>query len=362
MTAVFTGTSELEAELERVMAARTAQAAAYGERFAEHWSIASACVRGGKLLRPRMLVDAFDALTSDDGSRVARDGVVRLAVGVELLHYSFLLHDDVIDGDLVRRGRPNLIGTILGRHDPEDPAQTGVAASAAARHWAQTSGILMGDMLLAAAHQIFATEAMPDDVRLRLLALLDRTVTETMLGEHLDAALGDLVLDGDLATVLQMTRLKTATYTFELPLRAAAILAGTTRSAEDEIGCVGRHLGIAYQLQDDLLSTFGDPEEHGKDAYSDLRTGKQTAIIAYARTTDAWDRIRPGFGDPGLALADADAVRGMLVDCGAEAFAESLVRDQVHAVRLTLSTATGIAPALAAYVDDLVAELEGRRS
>ena len=351
---------DVDDELRRMLHDRTTRAAAYGPAFVSLWEAACATLLGGKMLRPRLLLAAFDALADDTGAAGAvapadRDAAVRIAAAVEALHFAFLLHDDVIDGDLQRRGRPNLIGELLdqraGLHPHDD------------LHWARTNALLLGDILLSAAHQAIAREDLPHERRVRLLDLLDHTITESVAGEQLDVGLADGILPTDLSTVLDMTRLKTATYTFELPLRAAAILAGHPTHTEVAIAELGRHLGIAFQLQDDLLSTFGRAEEHGKDPYSDLREGKQTAVIAHARLTSAWARIEPRFGVAQLSPADGEALRNLLSDCGAEQFVRSLVDDELRAcVDLLSSPDAGIPAALDPAIGAILSALEGRRS
>lgn len=351
---------EVAAELQRLIDTRARQASAYGPAFTTLWDAGAANLIGGKLVRPRLLLAAFDALADESPTDAAeRDAAVRIAAAVEVLHYSFLLHDDVLDGDLLRRGRPNLIGAILNSRASEQAPTTQKDL-----HWARSNGILLGDLLLSMAHQTFAREPLPEDQRVRLLDLLDHAVTESVVGELLDIGLADGALPAELTTVLEMTRLKTAAYTFELPLRAAAILAGARGRVETAVGDLGRHLGVAFQLQDDLLSMFGNPAEHGKDAYSDLREGKETATIAYARLTGAWPRIAPLFGT-GQRLSDADGVlvRELLRECGAEQFTHSLIDDQLRACFELLSSADARIPAsLTPIIDDLVDALEERTS
>lgn len=334
-TSLLNCSTEIQAELRTLMTARTAQATAYGLHFSNLWKHASDCIADGKLLRPRLLLATYDALTSDPGKPdVFRDSAVRVAASVEMLHYSFLLHDDVIDRDLFRRGRLNLIGQIL---NDLDPAKLQAALNAPLTldsnelHWAHTNAILMGDLMLSATHQVFAREDLPTDVRLRLLDLLDHTVTESVAGEQLDVGLSKGLVSSDLNAVLGMSRLKTATYTFELPLKAAAILAGTSSRVQDTIGEIGKHLGLAFQLQDDLLSTFGDANEHGKDPFSDLREGKETTLIAYARMSSDWPSIEPHFGRHDLSDEDCLHVRNLLAECGAEQFVRSLIEEQIRA-------------------------------
>lgn len=358
--------AEVKREIERLLRARSLRAEAYGAHFAALWKTAAECAPGGKLLRPRLLLGAFDALVDREEAGILRDAAARIAAGIELLHLSFLMHDDVIDGDLLRRGRPNLIGAMLRDRDPAAfDAQAPGARPVGTRelHWAHANGILMGDLLLSAAHQVFAREPLPQSVRLRLLDLLDRTITESVVGEQLDVGLSDGVVPADLAIVLEMSRLKTATYTFELPLRAAAILTGAEPGVERAVGKAGRHLGVAFQLQDDLLSTFGRPEEHGKDPFSDLREGKETAIVAYARMTSAWPAIEPCFGRSRLTEEEGSAMRDLLVACGAERFVRSLVDEQLRACReLTSSPDAPLPPGLARFFGRLVASIEDRRS
>lgn len=354
-------------EIQRLFEHRARSAQKYGPAFVDLWQTASECIIGGKLMRPLLLLGAFDALSVTGAHRTAfRHAAVRIAAAVEVLHYAFLLHDDVIDGDLLRRGRPNLIGTLLHHHSPAEPALSGSRASALdsrALHWARGSGILMGDMLLTEAHQIFAREQLPETMRMRLLDLLDHTITESMVGEHLDIALSDGFVAPGLDTVLEMTRLKTATYTFELPLQAAAILAGSNVETEEAIGEIGRRLGAAFQLQDDLLSTFGESDDHGKDAFSDLREGKETALIAYARMTDDWSRIEPRLGDPRLAQDDARQIQSLLRRCGAEAFVRSLIADQLRATNdLIASPEARIPGTLSRFLAELVETIQERKS
>lgn len=343
----------VEERLREVFDQGRARARRYGEQFEQLWTLAGRTVLGGKLVRPMLLVDVWAAL-SPTAPEERRETVIDLAVALELLHYSFLLHDDIIDGDLLRRGRPNLIGALLDS-TASDPRR--------AMHWAHTGGILMGDLLLAESHQVFARAELPQQQRLRLLDLLQHTVVESVAGEHTDVGLADEMVAAELATILAMTSHKTATYTFELPLRMAAVLAGAREGIEDRLGAIGLHVGLGFQLQDDLLSAFGDPDCHGKDRFSDLREGKQTAIVAHARHTPAWSRIEPLLGRPGLTEEQAEQLSQLLADCGAKAFVEGLVEEQLRSAQALIGGGdhdlpVGVRRVLMGMVD----QLRGRRT
>ena len=342
--------TSVEAVIGELFLRKSRAAHAYGPHPAQLWNLAAQTVSGGKLVRPRLLLAAYRALS---GSADVPQAVVDAAAAVELLHYAFVLHDDVIDGDTVRRGRPNLIGAMAARA-PSHPR---------ALHRGNTAAILMGDLVLSAAYQHLARLDVPAQTRARLLDAVDHTIDQTVAGEWVDVALADGFADPTLDVILEMSANKTACYTFELPLRLAAILADCTPQTERALATAGRHLGLAFQLDDDLLCAFGAPAEHGKDPLSDLREGKQTPIIAYARTTGEWELIARDVGRHDLSMKDAEQVRNVLISCGAKGFVERL-RDasvgQVH--RACGERRTGIPREAAQVLLAFANGLEGRRS
>lgn len=364
----------IEREIRSLFEAKKRQAAAYGPWIESLWAAASPKVIGGKLVRPRLFLSALDALSGPEPGTPASDTQaaareLKFAVALELLHYSFLLHDDVIDGDTLRRGAPNLIAVLADSMGDEQHLTSSHTAHARAHtrdqrmHWARSCAILMGNLLLAEVHQIFAAVELPADARTRLLALLDHTITDSVVGEQLDVGLSDGLVNAELATILQMCARKTATYTFELPLRAAAIFSGANPRLEPILAQASQILGLAFQLQDDLLSVFGDPRVHGKDALSDIREGKETALIAYARMTSYWPLIEPLFGVEALSDGDGENVRSMLMNSGAKNFVESLVEEQTRAFHDLLAKNNDVIPAnLARLLSTLSEQLEGRSS
>jgi len=130
---------------------------------------------------------------------------------------------------------------------------------------------------------------------------------------------------GDLSTseVLAVQRMKTGGYSFELPLRLGGLLAGASEALLDALERFARPLGLAFQIADDLLGTFGSPEVTGKPNASDLREGKRTLLVARAlEAADPRDAalLRAGLGKPDLGEAEAAALREALVRSGADSF------------------------------------------
>lgn len=355
----FDFNEEIYRELNRTFISLSSQCMAYGPDFSAYLDSAFQALRGGKLVRPRMLLGTYRAISPD--SNTNQSSALQTAVAIELLHFSFLVHDDVIDCDLFRRGKLNFIGHILRQRDPNNFSDSGPDQDHL--HWARSNGILIGNFFLAAAHQIFARLDLPHAARLRMLDLLGHTMNDSIAGEFLDVGLSSKAITPAIDTVLEMSRLKTATYTFELPLRAAAVLSGLPEEEELKVGHIGKNLGTAYQLQDDYLSTFGEAADHGKDSFSDLREGKETTIISFARSTTLWPTISEALGKSDLSTTQAELIRDLLQQCGAEDYSKQMIQKYLNACRdsieaLSTSVSRDVIDMLLGQVD----QLAGRRS
>ncbi|MDN4615663.1 polyprenyl synthetase family protein [Leifsonia sp. F6_8S_P_1B] len=337
-------------------AERIARAGGYGDEYLRLWCSARAAADGGKRIRPRFVLSAFRALSG--AGEVAQtaplaDAALDTAVAFELLHTAFLLHDDVIDGDTVRRGRPNIAGEFSA-----DAAERG-APGAVAQLWGESAAILAGDLLIHAASSLVARLDVPAAIRGRLLDVLDHSVFVTAAGELADVRLSTGLGSPELADVLRMTEHKTAAYSVAGPLLAGAILAGAEGELLDRLAEYGRLVGIAFQLGDDILGVFGTPDVTGKSILSDLREGKETTLIAYARSTTGWPAVSAVLErhDPGHD--DAEALAAALETCGARRFVEDLLGDHVSAA-LALLDSPEVPQRLAAPLADLARSCIGR--
>ncbi|WP_210437913.1 polyprenyl synthetase family protein [Nocardioides xinjiangensis] len=310
--------------LQRLLDDGRRRAAATDPHHALLWEALSAAAEGGKRFRPALLVATHDALGGTSPEAAAEVGAA-----VELLHTAFVIHDDVIDGDHVRRGRPNVSGTFR--------ALAGVdgAGPQAAADYGLTAAILAGDLALTAAVRAVATCGAAPDVVDRLLDLFDDALHATAAGELADVRLSMGVADASLAQSLAMEAQKTGAYSFSLPLQAGALLAGADARTTARLGEAGRAMGVAFQLADDLIGVFGDPASSGKSATSDLRTRKQTPLVVHARSTAEWDRIR-GYLGRDLDPAELGEVRELLVASGSRQFVEDLAVRHLAEARAVL--------------------------
>lgn len=313
-----------ESRLKEMLGEASRRSRSFSAPYAQLWHALEKMAGGGKKVRPRLLMDAYEALGGGD-ERVAVDA----ACAMELLHLALVIHDDVIDRDLVRRGEMNITGVF---------AQEAIARGLApdeARAWGEASSILAGDLMLTMAHSALARLEIDRERRLAILDIFADTVFESAAGEHYDVWLSTHLAPASAQDVLLMTDQKTAAYSFQAPLVLAAVLAGAGEHLIAELTAIARHIGVIYQLRDDVLGLFGDEGDTGKSTLSDLREGKETLLVAYARADPAWDEVSHLFGDAELSIVDGDRLRRVIDESGALALVETAIADRctiVHAL------------------------------
>lgn len=306
---------QVDAVLARFFSLAKNRATPFGPQYVQLWETLEQNTTGGKRFRPRMVLCAYRSLGGDDLEAAAYIGAA-----FELLHTALIVHDDVIDHDFMRRGAPNISGSY------RDRATASGSSARAAEHSGISAAVIAGDLALFNAYRLIDRSGVADVTRGRLLEVMDDALFASAAGELIDV---DFQLAAEIPRVddiLTMERYKTAVYSFECPLQAGAILAGASEQVVATLGDFGREIGIAYQIVDDLLGVFGVEAETGKTAIGDLREGKRTVLIAYATSTREWEGIAPFVGDPELTAEHAQAVRDVLIGCGARSFAEGLAR------------------------------------
>ncbi|MDH2416241.1 polyprenyl synthetase family protein [Nocardioides sp. CER19] len=301
----------------------------------------AAASQGGKRFRPGLVADVHRALGGDDRAAVAAVGA-----GVELLHTAFVVHDDVIDGDDVRRGAPSVPGRFRRAALAEDADPRSAATRAVA------GAVLTGDLALVLAMRAFATAPVGPDVRARLLDLATEAIAVSAAGELADVRLAARLARPSTDDVLSVAERKTAWYSFALPMQLGALLAGADEATVAELGEGGLLLGIAFQLYDDLAGTFGRAEATGKSSLADLREGKATLLIAHARTTASWPLVAPVWGDEHLTDSRAAAAREVLQRCGSRAYVEQVAAEHL-AAGLDRVVAAGLRPEMFAWMAGL---------
>ena len=200
---------------------------------------------GGKRLRPALLLIS-SKLCGFEGPTAIRLGTV-----VELIHTATLVHDDVIDGADIRRGRPSTNS-----------------------RWGNHLSVLAGDWLYMQAFNIALAE--------RNFKILDLfiAVTQAMIEDELLQLAWQRRVDVPEDVYFELTYRKTA-YLFSVCLRLGAVLAGKSEEVESQLGAYGHNLGLSFQLIDDVLDFTSSEEILGKPIGNDLREGKVTLPLIY---------------------------------------------------------------------------------
>lgn len=230
----------------------------------------------------------------------------------------------------MRRGRPT-VGELYRRD-----AQNAGAPSNEAQHLGEAAAIIGGDLLLSGALQL-ATTCTADPARLQpVAAVVFDAVTASAAGE-LDDVLLSMHRYGRahpaVQDILSMERLKTATYSFEAPLKAGALLAGADQDDAARLAQAGSRIGVAYQVVDDILGTFGDAQITGKSTEADLREGKATVLTAHGMKDQQARQVLTDFAAGRVSVGQ---VKTALAEAGAETSAVELATDLVAQAREAL--------------------------
>ncbi|MEW9529274.1 polyprenyl synthetase family protein [Microbispora sp. NPDC049125] len=270
-------------------------------------------VGGGKRIRPTLCYWGWRGAGGDVGPE---EPVITVGAALELYHAGLLVHDDVMDGSELRRGRPT-IHRSLARQEDRPVGQA----------FGQSAAILLGALAQAWADELLSVAGSDGPGMRAAWRLFDQMRSEVICGQYLDI-LARACDDGGSERALTVVRYKTAKYTVERPLQIGGALAGADPALLEAYSRFGLPLGEAFQLRDDILGVFGDPSVTGKPVTDDLREGKQTVLIAqaFARARGPQrERLRAWHGDPGLDERHAAELRQVIVETGALAHVESLI-------------------------------------
>ncbi len=255
-------------------------------------------LRGGKRLRPLFAYWGWRAVAPADAKD--REDMLLLFSALELLHACALIHDDVIDASGTRRGMPTVHVQFADLHH-----ERGWRGSA--DQFGISAAILLGDLSLVWADDIVATADVTAATRLRVRQVWSAIRTEVLGGQYLDIVAESSGADS-IESAMRVNTYKTASYTVTRPLQLGAAAGDDRPDIQDVFHDVGTDLGIAFQLRDDVLGVFGDPDVTGKPSGDDLRSGKRTVLLAEAiERADSNDPLAAKLlrASIGTALSDA---------------------------------------------------------
>ena len=254
---------------------------------------------GGKRMRPSMVVAASRAV-GGDGQKA-----IPLAVAIEYIHNFTLIHDDLMDGDEKRRGM-DTSHIVYG----------------------MPTAILAGDALFAKAYDIITDLDVSSDVLRKIMKKVSVAVWDLARGQQMDIN-NENSNDVTMEDYIETIRLKTSVL-FAAGAAGGALIGGADDTVADRVHEYAMNLGVAFQMFDDILGIYGDPEITGKSAGNDIRKGKSTVMVCHARENirdkDTWSRFMSIFGKMDATDEEIEVVRSILKESGSYDYAIEMAK------------------------------------
>ena len=306
----------------------------------------------GKRLRPLFAAIAHIGA----GGEITQESITALS-SLELVHVCALIHDDLMDASDTRRGAPSIHKQFEAIHKDKNlhgsSEQFGLAAS-----------VLMGDLALIWADKMLHESGLQSSQILSSLPVYDEMRVELMAGQYLDVYEQALASES-VERSLKVARYKTGKYSIERPLHFGAALSAHVKSEHYEIySRYGLPLGEAFQLRDDIMGVFGDPQETGKPAGDDLREGKRTVLIATTlnKSNDAQRKeFEKYFGKAQLDQTGVEVLRSIITETGALAQVESLITEMTFSAH-SAAKSGGISSKAGSMLEEMAIAATVRKS
>jgi len=269
---------------------------------------------GGKRLRPAFSYWSYVGAGGDPD----QDEILNAGCALELLHSFAIIHDDIMDASLTRRGQVAIHKRFQDKHE-------GILWTGESRRFGEGVAILLGDMAFVYADKMLM------GAPLEAQAIFTELRLEVNIGQYLDLIGTANGLSQPRISISQARRIslyKSGKYTVERPLHLGVALLGKLDKYQQALSSYGIPLGEAFQLRDDLLGSFGDPTITGKPVGEDLREGKPTVLAAIAMERvggSAAAFLTNRFGAEDLSPEEIVRFQEILTDTGAKKEVELLI-------------------------------------
>ena len=288
-------------------------------------------MRGGKRFRPIAIVTACRAV----GGEVDPKSLYLASCSMEILHNASLLHDDLIDHDETRRGGPTFHSLYREQYKSDV-----VQDSEKAIHFGMTAAILGGDSLINMGGMAIIDAKLDSDIGMQCLDYYHKGFEEIIEGVFLEM---NMVNDPHTTPemYMEMIRLKTAAL-LEKSLLMGGAIGRATESQMIALSEYGTKVGQAFQIQDDILGSFGDEAVTGKAADGDIKEGKKTMLLLEALrlcTPEQKGILEEHLGNDKLTPAEVEKVRDVFRESGALDSVRELMAKLLSAGRTALDNA-----------------------
>lgn len=275
---------------------------------------------GGKNIRGSLTKLGYECF----GGKNER-AILEASLMVEIAHAFLLMHDDIMDQDNLRRGRPTI-------HVQYEKLHQQRYKKGESRHYGTSLAIDLGDAGFVISNLILANSQFSPKVKEKVSRKFHQVLLETAFGQAIDVSYENLesVTEED---VMRVHHYKTANYTITGPLQYGALFAGAEEKEIGKIEKYGLPVGIAFQLRDDELGLLSDEKTLGKPIGGDVKENKNTILhlkaLELAKVKDK-EFIKDAYGNKDLTEKELDRVREITIKTGALAYSQKMARDLVE--------------------------------
>jgi len=321
---------EIDQELDKYLAGAICDAEKQDKemgRILRH--AAKIIMASGKRIRPILMYFGYVAAGGKD-----RKKIIKTSVGIELIHNYLLIHDDIMDHGRTRHGIETVdaMYETMGKNIFPDCQDL--------KHLGNSMAILAGDLLESLGTQSIVDSGFDAKLTVKAVSALQSTIATTIVGQTQDICIENKkrVLEKE---VLTMYKNKTAKYTIENPLKIGAILAGADAKFLQKISLFAIPVGMAFQIQDDILGLFETSEKMGKDAGSDVKEGKKTILVLRAMEKAGREEgkfMRNVLGNEKINLKDIKKFQNIVQKTGALEYSQNLAENLVEKGKAEIET------------------------
>ncbi len=328
--------------------------------------------KGGKMLRGMLVNLGYQIAVHMNGEAACNAAESdMLALAFEIFQTGVLVHDDIIDNAGTRRGKITVHRRYEHRLNVRETKM--VAAGEKPGNLAKSAAICVGDLGIYYANKQIVDYYAQNEHLAALIGYFDDIVLQTIRGELLDVVLPYEIQDDKYRpeekkkllekSIWDIYYLKTAGYSVIGPLHLGMILGGADEKQMKALDRVAEDIGIAYQIMDDILGVFADPEKLGKDVGSDITEFKQTILYMYVCTMkpEYEEELLQIYGKKRISDAELDEVQRIFRESGALAYAQEMLGDCFERAEKRLARIKGMSKEDKAILRGFITYCKGRR-
>jgi geranylgeranyl pyrophosphate synthase len=360
---------EVKMRIDRNLLERVQTSVSDNPMIATGESYLHAMQTGGKRLRGTLVYIGYQIV--QDGSLDKADA---LAVAFELFQTAILVHDDIIDRAVSRRGQETIHMRYYHKYVADEDGKKR-PFNENLMDMGRSLALCLGDLGLYEAEQVLVDAYQKDSCFGKLLTYYHKIMMNTIKGEMVDVQLPNIeyyrLWDKEEVSanmlekmILDIYHLKTSCYTVIGPLCCGMLLGGASELLIQKMEEIADLVGIAFQLQDDLLGIFGTPDEIGKDVGSDISEYKQTLLYSYTKEHGGklYQELTKFYGRDQLTKEEILRVREIFEQSGAVSYVENKITELFEDAVRKLDEVAEIGEDRKVLLKEFISNLVGRKS